>query len=85
MAKEKFNNFDDIEHLPLRVYNRAITATNISNDLGRTALTEYIEQFTDIEKKQLAIMFAFIQKYGLKKAQEEATKGIEFTDEQIAV
>lgn len=81
---EKFDNFAHIEHVPLRVYNRAITILNIKTDLGADAMKEYVSQFNEQEMKQVGIMLAYMSKYGKKKAMEECTAGIEFTDDQVA-
>ena len=78
---EKFNNFNDIEHMPLRVFNRAITIGNIKSDFGINSVKEYINQFSEYEKKQIAVMLAYIEKFGVKKAQDECTAGVEFNDE----
>ena len=79
---EKFNNFNDIKHIPLRTYNRAVTIANIKADLGDSAVLEYVKQFNEKERRQIALVMAYMAKYGQKKTQEECTKGLEFSDDE---
>lgn len=75
---ETFNNFNDIQHLPLRVFNRTILFNNIFTDFGKESASEYIEQFSQGERKQMFVMQAYIKKFGYKFAKEKVTEGLEF-------
>lgn len=80
---ETFENFSEIKHTPLQVFNRTIMMNNINNDFGVDKLKEYIEQFTDSERKQMFVMQQFIKKQGYKAARMFATKGIVFGDDAV--
>lgn len=71
------NRFDHIEHMPLRVFNRAALTFNLLEDFGETAMKEYLEEFDEGEKKQIFIMVTYIQQKGLKAAQDFVTKGLD--------
>lgn len=77
----QFNTFSDIEHMPLRVFNRTIMMNNIKADLGLDKLKEYIAMFTDAEKKQMYIMQKFIELNGYNKAKKLATENMPLEDE----
>lgn len=80
MATE-FNRFEDINHVPLRVYNRAVTMLNIQKDFGRDKLEKYIESFNEGERKQMYVMTQFIKNKGMAEAKRIATKGLVLQDE----
>lgn len=73
---QAINKFDDIEHMPLRVYNRAAMAFNLLEDFGEKSMEEYLSAFTDDERKQIFILTAYIQQKGLKAAKEFVTKDL---------
>lgn len=81
LNKEDMNRFDDIEHMPLRVYNRSVMCFNILDDLGSSALEEYMKIFSKGELKQIRIMNALVKGKGVDEARRMATKGLEFSDE----
>lgn len=70
------NDFNEIQHTPLRVYNRTVFATNLLSDSGKEVMTDYLNQFTDGEKKQIFLMSNWIKAFGQKKVQQEVTKGL---------
>lgn len=81
MSKDfNFNAFEEIQHMPLRVYNRCVMMNNILNDFGKQQLQTYIEQFSVTERKQLYIMNAFIKKFGVEVAKKKVTEGMTFSD-----
>jgi hypothetical protein len=77
----KFNRFEDIEHKPLRVYNRAVMTFNIKDDQGVEAARDYLETFTQQERFEIAQITALTKKRGPKIVKEIVTSGLEFTDE----
>lgn len=70
-------NFNDVEHLPLRVFNRSVTTFNLLEFGGEAAAREYLEQFSENERKQIFIMNQYIKSEGEAAARKVATKGLE--------
>lgn len=81
MTKLKFNRFTDIEHLPLRVYNRTVMFYNIYDDHGRDAAEEYANSFTKEERLQMAQLAALVKNKGTKHVIALVTAGVDFVDE----
>lgn len=77
------NNFNDIQHTPLRVFNRTILFNNIFSNFGSMSAEEYLDQFNQGEKKQMFIMQTFIKKFGYKEAKKSACKGLELSPENF--
>lgn len=84
----QFDKFDDIQHMPLRTFNRTIMLSNILEDLGRGKAEEYAALFTDNERKQMYIMQLYINTKGYDAARLAATKDLvlegETHDEEVA-
>lgn len=80
MNKELFNRFDEISHLPLKVYNRTAMMFNLSEDFGETVAKEYAGIFNDNERQQILIMQIFIQNKGIDFVKKEVTKGLVLVD-----
>lgn len=81
MTKLKFNRFADVEHTPLRVYNRTVMFHNIYEDHGRHAAEEYAQSFTKEERLQMAQMTALVRSKGTKHVIDLVTAGVEFVDD----
>lgn len=81
MQNEHFATFHDVQHLPLRVYNRTVMAYNIREDFGTAILEEYFANFTDAEKWQMLNMMEFIKRNGREAAKSFATKNLVIYDE----
>lgn len=79
---EDFSNFNEIDYTPLRVYNRTVMAINLKNDIGTSGLKEYLEQFSEDERKQIGIMIIFITTNGLEKARETIMNNMPLEEEQ---
>lgn len=80
--EEQFATFHDIEHNPLRVYNRVVTSFNISTDFGQDALEKYYANFTNHEKWEMMCMMQYITQKGVEAAREFAVKDLELEDVQ---
>lgn len=78
---EEFNTFNDIDHLPLRVYNRAVLAYNLMDDSGGYSLQEYLNLFTQAELTQIYMMIQYIRTKGVEAAKKFATKDLVLEDE----
>lgn len=72
-----FNRFEDINHMPLRVFNRVVFLNNIFADAGEVAARHYIGTFNEGERKQMYLMQAYIKQHGIDKARKDATKNLE--------
>lgn len=83
MTKETFRTFEEIEHTPLRVFNRVVTAYNIQDDFGPVVLEEYYNNFDDLEKLQMASMMEYIKQHGREAAKKVALKGLKLQEQTI--
>lgn len=75
-----FNRFDDINHYPLRIYNRCVFLSNIMEDSGKAYAEDYIGQFSAVDRKSMLSMFNLIKKIGVRNTQKFVTDGLEFID-----
>lgn len=71
-----FDRFDEISHIPLRVYNRVVMLNNLMNDSGKLAAEAYVSIFSEAEKKQMYIVNLTIKQKGLDFVRKEVTKGL---------
>lgn len=76
-----FNQFSDIEHRPLRIYNRSVMVFNVLEDHGEATAREYLESFSPEERLEIGQMTALVRKRGNKVVKEMVTKGLNFVDE----
>ncbi len=85
MKNETFENYNTVQHMPLRVYNRATMLANIQKDFGAEKAEKYASQFTKGEMKQMFIMLAYIGKFGREEAKKEVMKDFtpETSDEEV--
>lgn len=74
---QTINRFDDIAHIPLRVYNRLVMAHNLLEDGGEVASRAYLDSFNEKERRQMLLMNAFVQKKGAEAAKKFVTEGLE--------
>jgi len=80
--KKTFNTFNDIQHHPLRIFNRSVMAHNILEDQGKETMSEYLSLFTDEERVEMYKMTALVKKIGSKKLRELVTEGLVFSNEE---
>jgi hypothetical protein len=78
MIKPFYNRFDEIDHLPLRTFNRCVLTLNIENDFGIEDVKTYLDMFSHQEKLQMNIMMHFIKNFGVDAARNAATKDATF-------
>jgi Zn-dependent oligopeptidase len=81
MNKLKFNRFTDVEHIPLRVYNRTVMFYNIYDDHGKLAAEEYADSFSKEERLQMAQVAALVKAKGTKHVIQLVTAGVQFVDD----
>lgn len=79
--KKQFNRFTDIQHAPLRVYNRAVMFSNLFEDGGKAVAEDYANSFTKEERLQMAQVIALVRSKGKKHVQALVTAGIQFVDD----
>lgn len=77
MTKNNYQRFDEITHLPLKVFNRVILMQNIYNDFGRESSREYAEMFNDQELRQMQIMHIYIREKGEEEVRKMVTHKLE--------
>lgn len=58
------NNFNDIEDLYLRAYNRLVVAFNLNSEGHKDKASKYISQFGDEDKVSIAVVTSDIQTQG---------------------
>lgn len=74
------NNFNDVAHLPLRTYNRAVMTFNLLEDFGQEGASQYLAQFSDSVKRQIFMLIEYIRRDGYKVVQQKCMAGQEFSD-----
>lgn len=74
MENLRFETFNNVKHIPLRIYNRAVMANNVLADYGAAQLEQYLEQFKRHEKSQIYFMNMFIKSHGAKAAKSYVLK-----------
>lgn len=74
------NKFEEINHLPLKVFNRVVFLNNLYSDSGREAAEKYISLFSEAEKKQMYVMGSYIKRVGEELVRKEVTKGLVIVD-----
>lgn len=81
MKKQNFARFTDIEHKPLRIYNRTVMFHNLYEDSGKHVAEDYAKTFTPEERLEIAYMSRFVRQKGVKAVQAMVTAGMTFTDD----
>lgn len=81
MKVTKLNRFDDIEHYPIKTYNRAAVAYNLLEDFGLPTFEAYVMQFNDADRKAIGIMIEYVKYLGQKAVVSLITKDMDFSDE----
>lgn len=76
----EYFTFKDVEHRPLRIYNRCVTFFNILEDAGKAAAEEYVKEFTDDERVEMYLMTTLVKKHGPRQVKVWVTEGATFED-----
>lgn len=76
MQNNKFETFKDVEHLPLRVFNRVVMSFNIRDDFGSAILEKYLENFTAQERAEMMMMTMTIKSRGQEAVRKEVTEDL---------
>ena len=80
--KTQFNLFHDIQHRPLRIFNRSVMYHNLLEDQGKAVAGEYASALTKEERLEIVQMTSLVKKIGLKRVKALITEGVEFTDDE---
>jgi len=75
-----FNKFNDIQHRPLRIYNRSVMFFNLFDDHGAYEAQQYADAFTNEERLEIAQMTALVKKRGPAFVKKLVTEGLDFVD-----
>lgn len=71
-----FNQFNDVNHRPLKIYNRAVTLMNINTDFGKHVAEDYVQLFSEDDRKDMWMMLLLIKKIGQKEAKKKVTRNL---------
>lgn len=74
------SNFDEVEHKPLRDFNRTAFVYNLLEDAGQAPVEDYLSQFSEEDKKSIFTMAKAVKKLGVKRVRELVTQGVVFTE-----
>lgn len=75
------SNFSEIQHAPLRAYNRCVYAFNLLEDSGKAPMEDYLSQFSKKDRVEISKVYELINNVGHKRIKEIVTHGLSFTDE----
>lgn len=75
------SNFVEIEHAPLRTYNRCVYAFNLLEDAGRAVVEDYLNQFNSQERQEMVKMTKLVKKLGTKRVKDMVTHGLTFSND----
>jgi hypothetical protein len=76
----EFNRFTDIEHRPLRIYNRVVMFHNIFEDHGKAVAEDYANTFNKEERLEMVQMTSLVRGRGAKYVKDMVTRNIDFPE-----
>ena len=79
-TETQHNTFDDVNHLPLRVFNRVMFMSNLAATVSPEEAKAYGASFNEGEREQLYVMGAYIKAKGLDEARKTVTKGLQLVN-----
>ena len=65
--------FNDIKDVKLQTWNRCAIAFNLAADEGPAASRNYLNQFSEVDKKKILGMFDTIGKFGYEAVRKQCT------------
>lgn len=83
MTKETFKLFKEVEHIPLRIYNRVVMSFNINSDFGSAVLEDYLSNFDENERRAMMVMTMYIQEHGHETIMKHVTKDLIIDEDQL--
>ena len=75
MSYKNYPTFNDIDDVTLRTWNRCAFATNLLDDKGEAESAGYLGQFDTKSKKQMMVMFRYIQIKGHDYTKAKVMRG----------
>lgn len=78
-----FNYFNEIETTSLRIFNLVVTFSNLKSDFGDEVAKAYVENLSQVERKQMFLVLAAIKKDGVEAVRKSIVKDIPLEDEVI--
>jgi len=75
------SNFNEINHAPLRAYNRCVYAFNLLGDSGKAPMEDYLAQFSQGERGEISKVYNMVKELGIKRVRSIVTNGLSFTDD----
>ncbi len=82
MTNKTFQLFNDIQHTPLRVYNRLVLMNNLMEDFGTAVVADYLSNFNEGERKQLYFMQQYVLEHGVDATRKLVTKGLHIVSDE---
>lgn len=70
-----YSLFNEVESKSLRTYNRCVTASNIKQARGEQAAKDYVEHFSELERKRMFAMFNYILAIGAETVKKQINQG----------
>ena len=75
-----FNTFDEIQHKPLRIYNRVVQLYNLREDFGPEVAEQYVNIFTPAQRKAMYLVAGAVKKVGKDAVYKMVTKDLQVVD-----
>jgi hypothetical protein len=75
------SNFLEVDHIPLRTYNRCVYAFNLLEDAGRAPFDNYLKQFSYRDRLEMVTMTNLVKKHGTKRVINMITDGLTFSND----
>lgn len=69
-------DFNEVENATLRTWNRCSLAFNLAEDYGQGASERYMEQFSKKDRRQMLIMFNYIETKGYEAVKREVFRAV---------
>jgi hypothetical protein len=77
------NTFNDIEHIPLRTYNRCVMYFNLWEDSGSEVADNYIRHIPHNERLLMVEMYKDVKKRGLETVKRELIRTMPLPEEDV--
>lgn len=68
--------FDDINHAPLKAYNRVVLMTNLKQSVSDDEARRYAGLFSTADRKKMMLIMQFIKKFGVDKTRSIVTRDL---------
>ena len=72
------NTFNEVEHTPLRVFNRLVFLFNLLEDKGKEYASIYLKKFSQSELNEIYLMRGIVEAKGVDEVRKIVTKDVVF-------